>query len=88
MGGEWKGTVKNGKAPEERTVSWLALILTPLTKLAYNMNKYSNNLIARQLFLALGKTAKDEPKNLAKSRETMKEWAQTLKNLAERTLSG
>ncbi len=78
MGGEWKGTVKNGKAPEERTVL-ASSYSDPLTKLAYNMNKYSNNLIARQLFLALGKTAKDEPKNLAKSRETMKEWAQTLK---------
>ena len=57
-----EGTVKNGKAPEERKPSWLALILTRSPNFAYNMNKYSNNLIARQLFLALGKTAKDEPR--------------------------
>ena len=78
MGGVWNGKVRTGKAPEERTVL-ASSYSEPLAKLTYNMNKYSNNLIARQLFLALGKTEKDEPKNLAKSRQTIKEWAETLK---------
>lgn len=78
MGGVWKGKVQSGKAPEERTVL-ASSYSEPLTKLTYNMNKYSNNLIARQLFLALGKTAKGEAKSLAKSRETMGAWAETLK---------
>ena len=34
----------------------------PLTKLVYNMNKYSDNIIARQLFLALAKLRKTNPK--------------------------
>ena len=32
------------------------------------MNKYSDNIIARQLFLALANTQKDEPKNLEGAR--------------------
>ena len=51
----------------------------PLTKLVYNMNKYSDNIIARQLFLALAKTQKDEPKNLEGARVAVYEWAASLK---------
>ena len=51
----------------------------PLTKLVYNMNKYSDNIIARQLFLALANTQKDEPKNLEGARAAVYEWAASLK---------
>lgn len=51
----------------------------PLTKLVYNMNKYSDNIIARQLFLALANTQKDEPKNLEGARAAVYEWAASLR---------
>ena len=69
-GGTWKGKVVQGKLPDYSE---------PLTKLVYNMNKYSDNIIARQLFLALAKTQKDEPKNLEGARAAVYEWAASLK---------
>ncbi len=50
-----------------------------MTKLVYNMNKYSDNIIARQLFLALANTQKDEPKNLEGARAAVYEWAASLR---------
>ncbi len=76
-GGTWKGKVVSGKAPEER-VALAVSNSQPLTQMVYNMNKYSNNLMARQVFLALGKTGKGEPKTLAASRRTVRDWANSL----------
>ncbi len=80
-GGSWKGKVVQGKLPEDsEDYKVLASSYSePLTKLVYNMNKYSDNLIARQLFLALAKTQKDEPKNLEGARAAVYEWAASLK---------
>lgn len=80
-GGTWKGKVVQGKLPEDsEDYKVLASSYSePLTKLVYNMNKYSDNIIARQLFLALAKTQKDEPKNLEGARAAVYEWAASLK---------
>ena len=80
-GGSWKGKVVQGKLPEDsEDYKVLASSYSePLTKLVYNMNKYSDNIIARQLFLALAKTQKDEPKNLEGARAAVYEWAASLK---------
>lgn len=76
-GKTFKGKVVSGKAPDKTEI--LAVTYSqPLAQINYNMNKYSNNLIARQLFLALGKTAKEEPKSLQSSRATMRNWADKL----------
>ncbi|MFR5391748.1 D-alanyl-D-alanine carboxypeptidase/D-alanyl-D-alanine-endopeptidase [Parasutterella sp.] len=80
-GGTWKGKVVQGKLPDDSDdYKVLASSYSePLTKLVYNMNKYSDNIIARQLFLALAKTQKDEPKNLEGARAAVYEWAASLK---------
>lgn len=80
-GGSWKGKVVQGKLPEDsEDYKVLASSYSePLTKLVYNMNKYSDNIIARQLFLALAKTQKDEPKNLEGARAAVYEWSASLK---------
>lgn len=80
-GGSWKGKVVQGKLPEDsEDYKVLASSYSePLTKLVYNMNKYSDNIIARQLFLALAKTQEDEPKNLEGARAAVYEWAASLK---------
>lgn len=80
-GGTWKGKVVQGKLPEDSDdYKVLASSYSePLTKLVYNMNKYSDNIIARQLFLALANTQKDEPKNLEGARAAVYEWAASLK---------
>jgi D-alanyl-D-alanine carboxypeptidase/D-alanyl-D-alanine-endopeptidase (penicillin-binding protein 4) len=80
-GGTWKGKVVQGKLPDDSDdYKVLASSYSePLTKLVYNMNKYSDNIIARQLFLALAKTQKDEPKNLEGARVAVYEWAASLK---------
>lgn len=80
-GGTWTGKVVNGKLPED-TKDFAVLASSysePLTKLVYNMNKYSDNIIARQLFLALGKTEKGEPKTLQAARASLYEWTASLK---------
>ena len=80
-GGTWKGKVVQGKLPEDSDdYKVLASSYSePLTKLVHNMNKYSDNIIARQLFLALANTQKDEPKNLEGARAAVYEWAASLK---------
>ena len=80
-GGTWKGKVVQGKLPEDSDdYKVLASSYSePLTKLVYNMNKYSDNIIARQLFLALANTQKDEPKNLEGARAAVYEWAASLR---------
>jgi D-alanyl-D-alanine carboxypeptidase/D-alanyl-D-alanine-endopeptidase (penicillin-binding protein 4) len=76
-GGSWNAEVKDGTLPEGARL--LADTYSePLQKILYNMNKYSNNLIARQVFLALGETEKHEPKTLEKSRSAVTGWMQAI----------
>jgi len=46
----------------------------PLAELVRGMNKYSNNVMTRQLFLTLGATRYGPPATLAKSRNAIIEW--------------
>ncbi len=73
-GGKWNGKLKTGKAPEE-SIELAVNYSLPLSQILHYLNKYSNNQIARQLFLTVGKTEKGESKTLSKSRtrvETLK----------------
>ncbi len=76
-GGTWSGKAVSGKAPEA------ALLLTeadsqPLSLLLWNMNKFSNNLIARHLFLSVGETEEGEAKTLESSRRKTEDWARSI----------
>jgi D-alanyl-D-alanine carboxypeptidase/D-alanyl-D-alanine-endopeptidase (penicillin-binding protein 4) len=56
-GGLLKGQVKNGPAWPFETRPWLTLDSLPLANVVRDINKYSNNVMARQLFLTLGRDA-------------------------------
>lgn len=58
MGGGFSGTVRDGPAPA--TAQRLASIESPaLAEIVRDINKYSNNVMARQVFLTLGQKAGD-----------------------------
>lgn len=53
LGGTLQGQVREGPWPEGLKPSF-EFTSPPLTQVVYDINKYSNNLMARQLFLTLG----------------------------------
>lgn len=71
MGGEFSGNYRAGRAPDNMRV--LAKFNSlPLSQILQLMNKYSNNVIARHLFLSL---ADDAPaRDLLHARSAMQEW--------------
>ncbi|MCD8339280.1 MAG: D-alanyl-D-alanine carboxypeptidase/D-alanyl-D-alanine-endopeptidase [Burkholderiales bacterium] len=76
-GGKWNGKVVSGKAPQKRQ-ALAAVYSQPLTQVIYNMNKASNNIIARQLFLELSGTNDQGSKTLEGARSYMKSWAESI----------
>jgi len=70
MGGRWKGRVHDGHVP-----SGAVLVYThkspPLGEVVRDVNKFSNNVMARQLFLTLGANGFDTPASLAASRTAL-----------------
>ncbi len=76
-GGKWNGTIKEGVTPQEvETLAFHDSI--PLSQLLYGMNKYSNNLIARNVFLTLGIDENNPIGTLELSRKKVSEWRQKL----------
>ncbi|MGI9338933.1 MAG: D-alanyl-D-alanine carboxypeptidase/D-alanyl-D-alanine endopeptidase [Gammaproteobacteria bacterium] len=53
LGGEWNGKWRRGKTPPQ-TKPLAAMWSLRVPQLVYAMNKHSNNLIARHLFLSVG----------------------------------
>ena len=79
MGGELRGTVHEGLAPEQTKPSF-EIRSPPLAELLRDINKYSNNVMAQQLFLTLALQALPKATATPESaRETLQAW------LAERT---
>ena len=70
MGGRWTGKVHDGPVPGDAV-----LVYThespPLADVVRDMNKFSNNVMARQLFLTLGANGSDTPASLAASRTAL-----------------
>lgn len=71
LGGSLRGKVISGRAPEN------SLLLAshqspPLAELVRDVNKFSNNVMARQLFLAL--SADTPPATYDKSTERLRDW--------------
>ncbi len=71
MGGHFNGVYQQGKTPETATVidSHESQTLSQVTTL---MNKYSNNVIARHLFLSLADNA--QTRSIENAREAMQQW--------------
>ena len=53
MGGHLNGSVRDGAWPTG-LAPWMSWNSPPLTSVIYDINKFSNNVMARQLFLTLG----------------------------------
>jgi D-alanyl-D-alanine carboxypeptidase/D-alanyl-D-alanine-endopeptidase (penicillin-binding protein 4) len=79
MGGLLQGSVREGRAPADVKPAF-ELQSPPLAEVVRDINKYSNNLMAQQLFLTLARqAATGEPVTLEAARENLARW------LAERT---
>jgi serine-type D-Ala-D-Ala carboxypeptidase/endopeptidase (penicillin-binding protein 4) len=80
VGGEWKGAVKLTATPANAKL--LATTESqPLAEVIRDINKYSNNTMARQLFLTLAAEKGAQPATASAAGEVIKEWLRK-KNIA------
>ncbi|MEO8185854.1 MAG: D-alanyl-D-alanine carboxypeptidase/D-alanyl-D-alanine-endopeptidase [Burkholderiaceae bacterium] len=72
-GGVWRGRVREGSAPPDarRLVQHES---RPLAELIRDINKYSNNVMARQLFLTLGSEASRKPASKERAQRAVGGW--------------
>jgi D-alanyl-D-alanine carboxypeptidase/D-alanyl-D-alanine-endopeptidase (penicillin-binding protein 4) len=73
MGGKWNGQVREGEVPAD------ALLLhthpsAPLSEIVRYINKYSNNVMARQLYLTLATASSEPPARAELAGETVRHW--------------
>src|SRR5437868_4549619 len=78
MGGSWSGSVREG------TVSPSARLIyvhesEPLAEIVRDINKYSNNVMARQLFLTVGGEIAGPPARAEEAARVIREWLATKK---------
>ncbi len=72
-GGVWRGRVREGLVPPE--ARRLAQHESrPLAEVIRDINKYSNNVMARQLFLTLGAEASRRPANRERAQRAVGDW--------------
>lgn len=78
IGGKFTGTIKEGKLPKEATLfsQWNSPSLTEVIR---DINKYSNNVMSRQLFLSLTRPDSDSPATLSRSNEKITQWLNSKK---------
>ena len=73
VGGTWNGAVRLAAAPADAR-----LIATaespPLADVIRDINKYSNNVMARQLFLTISAEVYREPGSAARSTDAIRDW--------------
>jgi D-alanyl-D-alanine carboxypeptidase/D-alanyl-D-alanine-endopeptidase (penicillin-binding protein 4) len=74
MGGKLDGTVMDGTAPA--TVPSFELVSPTLMEVIRDINKFSNNVMAQQLFLTLGLSASSPVATPESAREAMRQWWQ------------
>ncbi len=67
MGGRWQGGVHDGFVPSGATRVYTHKS-PPLSDIVRDVNKFSNNVMARQLFLTLGANGSNGPASLGKAR--------------------
>jgi D-alanyl-D-alanine carboxypeptidase/D-alanyl-D-alanine-endopeptidase (penicillin-binding protein 4) len=85
MGGVWKGQVREGEVPADAE-----LLHThgsaPLSEIVRYVNKYSNNVMARQLYLTLATASSEPPARPELAAEAVRHWL-ALKDVPARELS-
>ena len=72
VGGSWSGVARDAELPATAKLfsTWES---PPLSELIRDINKFSINVMARQIFLALGARG-NPPASLEKSRRAVREW--------------
>lgn len=74
LGGTYGGTVRDGTV-DPATARLLAVGKSPaLSEVVRDINKFSNNVMARQLFLTLGGVTAGAPATLDKARAAVRSW--------------
>ncbi len=72
-GGRWEGELRRGQR-EFTEPPMLSFDSVPLGDAIRSINKYSNNLMTRMLFLTLGLEEKGPPATAEKARSTLHDW--------------
>lgn len=73
LGGAFHGTVREGAAGSNARP--LAAVASPaLAEIVRDINKYSNNVMARQLYLTLGAAGEGPPASAAKAERVIRRW--------------
>ena len=73
LGGTWGGGAREGEVPPEARV--LHVHESPaLAEIVRDMNKFSNNVMARQLFLTLGAESAGPPASVQKASSSIRDW--------------
>jgi serine-type D-Ala-D-Ala carboxypeptidase/endopeptidase (penicillin-binding protein 4) len=73
-GGKLSGTVREGAAPADMAATF-ELTSPPLADVVRDINKYSNNVMAQQVFLTLGLNKNGGPRVAPEeAREALKQW--------------
>lgn len=72
-GGVLKGDVRSGRVPDgaKPIAAWTS---APLTEIVYDINKFSNNVMARQLLLTLGRDPAGRPATTQHGADVIKGW--------------
>ena len=73
LGGRFEGDVREGTVPVDATLFHTAYS-PPLADIIRSVNKYSNNVMARQLLLTLGAERGGVPGTTTKGIEALQEW--------------
>ncbi|HEY5700656.1 MAG TPA: D-alanyl-D-alanine carboxypeptidase/D-alanyl-D-alanine-endopeptidase [Gammaproteobacteria bacterium] len=77
LGGKFDGGVRSGTAsPGSRKL--FAYRSPPLSEVMRPINKFSNNVMTRNLFLTLGAERHGEPGTVAKGRVAVREWLESI----------
>jgi len=78
MGGSWAGNVRNGAVQPGATLLYTHESV-PLAEVVRDINKYSNNVMARQLYLTLAAEMGGPPADPAHARQSVQQWLQLKK---------
>jgi len=73
LGGSLSGRVRTGPVPESATL-FAHFDSVPLAEVIRNVNKFSNNVMTRQLLLTVGAEALSAPGTEAKGRDAVAHW--------------
>src|SRR5205085_4953859 len=77
-GGTFRGALKEGRVPAGAQ-PFATLESPPLYDIVRDVNKLSNNVMARQIFLTLGAVASSPPATPAKGADAVKRWLKSRK---------